>query len=482
MKDCPVYSNYIGGEWTSAAATMESYNPATGELVGYVQKSTREDALRAIDAAEAAFRASDWGTNPKRRYEALLALALKIEENKEALAKWITVEQGKTIREARTEIAGCIDTLKYFAGASRSVFGRSIQLEPTNFGIIVKEPIGVVGLITPWNWPALLLIRELAPALAAGNAVVVKPASLTSICSIELIKFIDEIDFFPKGIVSIVTGPGAEVGEAMGRSAKLGMISLTGDTSTGKRILEMSAVNIKKAALELGGKSPNILFDDADFDKAIPVIGKSIFISAGQICMAGSRLIVHESIADKAVAALKRYAESLVVGNGLSETVDMGPLVSASQVKLVEEFVEIGRQQGRIVTGGYRLTGEGYDNGNFYAPTIIADLAADCRIVKEEIFGPVLAVQTFRTDDEALRLANDSDFGLSAGVWTTDFNRAVRFAKRIEAGTVWINTYNKNFPEAEFGGYKQSGLGRTRGVDGLNEYCETKHIHFEGEF
>lgn len=482
MSAYPVYQNYIGGEWVNASNTMESHNPATGELVGTVQKSSSQDALQAIDAAEATYRSSDWGINPKRRYEALLALALRIQENAEQLARWVTIEQGKTIREARTEIAGCIDTLKYFAGAARTVFGRSMQLEPTNFGMIVKEPIGVVGLITPWNWPALLLIRELAPALAAGNAVVIKPASLTPICSIELIKFIDEIPYFPKGIVSIITGPGAEVGETMGKSKKIGMISLTGDTTTGRRILEMSAVNIKKTALELGGKSPNILFEDADFEKALPVIGKSIFISAGQICMAGSRLLVQESVAEKTIAALKAYAEKLVVGNGISEEVDMGPLISANQVKLVDEFVTVGREQGRVITGGYRLTGAGYDEGNFYAPTIIADLTAGCSVVREEIFGPVLAIQTFRTDEEALALANDSDYGLSAGVWTTNLNRAIRFAKRVEAGTVWLNTYNKNFPETEFGGYKQSGLGRTRGVDGLNEYCETKHIHFEGDF
>ncbi|PWA05530.1 aldehyde dehydrogenase [Pueribacillus theae] len=478
------YYNYIGGKWelSSTNEWIDSYNPATGELVGRAPKVSRKETIIAIESANETFQTSDWGMAPKKRYEALLALALKMEENFDELAKLITMEQGKTIKESHLEVTGSIDTLKYFAGAARTVFGRSMQVEPTNLGIVLKEPIGVVGLITPWNWPILLLIRELAPALAAGNAVVIKPASLTPLSSIQIVKYIDEIPHFPKGIVSIVTGSGSEVGETIAQSEKIGMVSLTGDTSTGRNILKSATTNIKKVSLELGGKSPNILFEDADLEKAIPLIGKSIFISAGQICMAGSRLLVHHSIAAEVVNKLKQYAENLVVGNGLSENVDMGPLISDSQIQSVEQFVAIGREQGNIITGGYRLQGSDYDKGNFYAPTIITDLAADCKIIKEEIFGPVLAIQTFSTDEEALELANDSDYGLSAGVWTTNVNRALKFSRRVQAGTVWINTYNKNFPELEFGGYKQSGLGRTRGIDGLNEYCETKHIHFETDF
>jgi betaine-aldehyde dehydrogenase len=267
----------------------------------------------------------------------------------------------------------------------------------------------------------------------------------------------------------------------MGTSKKIGMISFTGDTSTGKTIMEMAASNIKKLALELGGKSPNVVFADADLDKAIPVIGRSIFISAGQICMAGSRLLVDRAIKDEVLARLKQYAENLRVGNGLRESIDMGPVINQGQLDLIAEYCEIGRQEGRIVTGGYRLTGGEYDRGTFFAPTIIDDLPSNCRVIREEIFGPVLAVQGFDSEEEALALANDSDFGLAAGVWTRDLNRAMRMSGGIKAGTVWINTYNKNFPEAEFGGYKQSGLGRTRGVDGLMEYCETKHIHVEVE-
>lgn len=345
----------------------------------------------------------------------------------------------------------------------------------------MKEPIGVVGLITPWNWPALLMIRELAPALAAGNGVIVKPASLTPGVSVEIFKLIDEIPDFPKGIASIVTGPGKSIGAAMGSSKKIDMISFTGDTSTGRTIMELAASNIKKLALELGGKSPNVVFADANLEKAIPVIGRGIFISAGQICMAGSRLLVHESVKDEVITRLKQYAENLQVGNGLLESTDMGPVVSQNQLELVEEYCEIGRREGTIITGGYRLTGGEYDKGYFFAPTIIDNLPVNCRVVREEIFGPVLAVQSFSSDEEALALANDTDFGLSAGVWTTNLNRAMRMSKGIKAGTVWVNTYNKNFPEAEFGGYKQSGLGRTRGIDGLMEYCETKHIHFEME-
>ncbi|PZE20751.1 aldehyde dehydrogenase family protein [Paenibacillus xerothermodurans] len=478
-----VYFNYVAGEWTESASgeKLESHNPATGELIGYSQKSRVQDIEQSIDSVCDTFRKSDWSCNPKRRYEALLGLAHKMENHIERLARILTMEQGKTMRESRQELAGCIDTLKYFAGAARTVFGRSVQLEPANLGVIVKEPIGIVGIISPWNWPALLMIRELAPALAAGNGVIVKPASLTPAISVEIFKLIDEVPHFPKGIVSIVTGPGKSIGAAMGTSEKIDMISFTGDTSTGKTLMELATSNIKKLALELGGKSPNVLFEDANLDKAIPVIGRSIFISAGQICMAGSRLLVHESIKREVLSRLTRYAENLCVGNGILETTDMGPLVSQNQLDLVEGYCQIGRSEGTIVTGGYRLTGKDYDQGYFFAPTIIDNLTSDCRVVREEIFGPVLAVQTFSDEEEALTLANDTEFGLSAGVWTENLNRAMRLSRGIKAGTVWINTYNKNFPEAEFGGYKQSGLGRTRGVDGLLEYCETKHIHFEVE-
>ncbi|MDR7318064.1 aldehyde dehydrogenase family protein [Brevibacillus nitrificans] len=477
------YCNYVGGEWTksSSGETLPSYNPATGEWVGSAQYSSVADVEQAIDMAYEVFHQRDWGYNPKRRYEALLGFAQKIEENLERLATILTREQGKTIKESRQELAGCVDTLKYFAGAARTVFGRSVQLEPGNFGVIAKEPIGVVGIISPWNWPALLMIRELAPALAAGNAVIVKPASLTPVISVELFKLIAEVPQFTKGIASIITGPGRSIGAAMGGSKKIDMISFTGDTSTGRTIMELATSNIKKLALELGGKSPNVLFEDANLDKAIPLIGRSIFISAGQICMAGSRLLVHEAVKDEVLARLKQYAENLCVGNGLLESTDMGPVINQDQLELVTEYCEIGKREGKIITGGHRLSGGEFDRGTFFAPTIIDELSPSCRVVREEIFGPVLAVQSFANEEEALAMANDTDFGLSAGVWTNDLNRAMRMSKGIKAGTVWINTYNKNFPEAEFGGYKQSGLGRTRGVDGLMEYCETKHIHFEVE-
>ncbi|MDM5201182.1 aldehyde dehydrogenase family protein [Fictibacillus enclensis] len=479
----PTYYNFADGEWTESTSNelIESYNPATGDLFSYSQKSNVRDVTAAIESVRHAFLTSDWAVNPKRRYEALLALAEHMTKNLERLSRILTIDQGKTIRESRGELAGCIDTLKYFAGAARTVFGRSMQLEPANFGVIVKEPIGVVGIISPWNWPALLMVRELAPALAAGNGVIVKPASLTPSISAEIFKLIAEIPHFPKGIVSLITGPGREIGAAMAASEKIDMISFTGDTATGKSIMETGAKNIKKIALELGGKSPNIVFEDANLDKAIPIIGRSIFISAGQICMAGSRVIIEESIKDTVVQRLKEYAEQLKVDNGLLETSDMGPLVSQSQLDIVQGYCDLGRKEGTIVTGGERLTGGSHDLGYYFKPTIIDGLASDSRVMQEEIFGPVLAVQTFSSEEEALHLGNDSDFGLSAGVWTSNLNRAMRLSKGIKAGTVWINTYNKNFPEAEFGGYKQSGLGRTRGVDGLMEYCETKHVHIEVE-
>lgn len=477
------YRNLVGGQWTNASSgeLLEIKNPATGETVGFSQKSTVVDVEQAIDSAHRTFHSSQWGFNPKQRYEALLGLAKKMEERQEQIARVLTLENGKPIREARFEVASSIDTLKYYAGMARNVFGRSMTLEPNNFGIIAKEPIGVVGIISPWNWPVLLMIRELAPALAAGCAVIVKPASLTPLSSVEIFKCIAQVPEFEPGIVSIVTGPGAQIGSALAGSDKIDMISFTGDTSTGRTIMQLAASNIKKLALELGGKSPNIVFSDANLEKAIPFIGRSIFISAGQICMAGSRVLVEESIKEEVVGRLKEYAEKLVVGNGIREETDMGPVISGSQLSIVQEYSNLAKEQGEIITGGYRLIGGEYEKGYYFAPTIVEGLSQDCRVVQEEIFGPILTVQSFRDEEEAIALANGTKFGLTAGIWTNQVQRVQRFMRSIKAGTIWVNTYNRNFPEAEFGGFKQSGLGRTRGIEGLLEYTETKHIHFESE-
>ncbi|CAH0126631.1 aldehyde dehydrogenase family protein [Peribacillus sp. Bi134] len=475
--------NYINGDWQEAKTreTMTSVNPATGEIVGESQKSGLEDIKLAIKLAKAAFHTSDWRSNSSRRSDALMQWAYKLKENREEIARILTTENGKPIKESRIELDACIDTLKYFAGMARSIFGRSINLSTTSYGIIDKEPIGVVGIISPWNWPAMLMIREVAPALAAGNAVVLKPASRTPLISTAIVKLIEENSDFPPGIVNIVSGPGKVIGDEMTTNPDVNAISFTGDTTTGKNLMKKAAEKVKKLALELGGKSPNIIFPDANLNKAIQAVAKSAFITAGQMCFAGSRVIVHESIHEEVVEGLRKQAEKLKVGNGLIETTDMGPVISEEQLNKILEYCEIGRRDAKLITGGNRLTGGDYDKGYYIEPTIFDQVPIESRIAQEEIFGPVLAIQVFRDEKEAISLANGTIFGLAAGVWTKDVNRAVRIAKKVEAGTVWINTYNKNYPQAEFGGYKESGIGRTRGIEGLMEYTETKHINIEIE-
>ncbi|PLS16029.1 aldehyde dehydrogenase [Bacillus sp. M6-12] len=475
--------NFIDGRWqeSQTGETMKAINPATGEVVGVAQKSGLEDIKKAIQSAKKAFETGDWKYNAVKRSDALMKWANRLEENKEKISTILTKENGKPLKESRIEIGSCIDTLKYFAGMARSVFGRSINLSESSYGIVDKSPIGVVGIISPWNWPAMLMIREVAPALAAGNTVILKPASRTPLISVALVGLIEEIAEFPPGVVNIVTGPGALIGEEISKSPDVHAISFTGDTTTGKQLAKVAADKVKKLALELGGKSPNILFPDADIQKAVPVIAKSIFITAGQMCFAGSRLLVHESIHKEVVSQLKIEAEKIKVGNGMDETVDMGPVISESQLKGVLTYCEEGKRVAKLVTGGTQLKGGDYDKGFFMEPTIFDEVPLESSICQEEIFGPVLVVQSFKDEEEAIQLANGTIFGLAAGVWTKDINRALRVSKKIDAGTVWINTYNKNYPSTEFGGYKESGLGRTRGLEGLFEYTETKHINIDFE-
>jgi betaine-aldehyde dehydrogenase len=359
------------------------------------------------------------------------------------------------------------------------VYGRSASLSEDSYGIISREAIGVVGIIVPWNWPASLMIRDMAPALAAGNAVIVKPASYTPAICAEFIEILSQVESIPKGIVNFVSGSGATVGEVLAESKDVDMIAFTGDGSTGARIAQVAAPSHKKLSMELGGKSPNVIFEDANLSKAIPAATWAFLVTSGQFCMAGTRLIVQDTIYDSVCNALKTEIESLKVGCGMDEGSDLGPLVAESQLNKVMEYIEIGKKEGKVLTGGYRLTGAEYDKGWFIAPTVFTDLPSDSRLVQEEVFGPVLVVQKFHTEAEALALANGTEYGLAGAVWTTDVNRAMRVARKIKAGTVWINAYSKFYAETEFGGFKSSGNGRAMGVQALHEYTELKHINFD---
>jgi len=479
--EVPVLRNLIGGEWidSSKAETFEVTNPATGETIAKAQNSSLEDAKRAVDLADDCRENPNWVMNPKARAVALYKLADLMEGQRDALGRLLTLECGKPLKQAKGEIDASIDTLRYNAGFARNIRGESFSMTQGSYSVVMREPMGVVGHIVPWNVPVLLLFRGMATSLAAGNICIVKPASFTPLTTARIIELATKIPEIPRGVLSFITGPGSTIGAEIVSSPKVDMISFTGDANTGREILKLSANNVKKLALELGGKSPDVVFADADQEKAVAGALSGAFTHSGQICFAATRLLVHKQIHEKFVATLKQKAQSMRVGNGLDETSELGPIISGSQMKTVLKYIEEGKSEGELVTGGTRLTTGELGRGNFIAPTVFDNVPTKARIAQEEIFGPVVVVIPFDTEEEAVRVANDSPYGLAAAVWTRDIKTAFGFARKVRAGTVWVNAYGKTFPEAEFGGYKQSGIGRERGLEGLHEYTQLKHVYFE---
>jgi betaine-aldehyde dehydrogenase len=463
----------------ATGATADDLDPTTGEVVARVRQATAADADAAIRRARSAFSTTRWRNDGARRGRVLGRYAERLRERSEELAELLTREQGKTIGEARSEIAGSADMVDYYAGLARAVYGRAIALSDTAHGVILREPTGVVAVITPWNWPLTLLERSLAPALAAGNACVVKPASLTPAITVAGLALLAADPELPDGILTCVTGPGREIGDALVAHPDVDMIAFTGESGTGAQVMRTAAGRAKKVALELGGKSPNIVFADANLDKALDGAINAIFTTSGQICTAGSRLLVEGSIYDEFLEGLLKRVGQLRLGDPLDPGTTLGPLVSAGQARTVTEYIELGRTEGTLLTGADKPQGGVFDTGCFVAPAVIADLPLDSRVVREEVFGPVLTVHPFPDEAEAIRLAEDTEFGLAAGIWTRDLDRAWRVGRAVRSGTVWINTYHHFYPEAEVGGFRGSGLGRQQGVDGLLEFTETKHLNFD---
>lgn len=473
--------NYVGGKWTEARAKelFDVVNPATGTVVAKAQMSGVNDARDAIDRADEVRDDDGWAGDPRKRSRALLKLADAMEQEKEGLSRQLTIENGKPRFLARAEIESSIDHVRFYAGLSRVVYGRSMGVEPTSFSVISREPLGVVGHIVPWNYPVLLMFRALAASLAAGNVCIVKPASYTPITTALIMKLVDGIQEFPKGVLSYITGPGPVVGAEIARSSKVDMVTMTGDNRTGKEILKLASEGVKKVGLELGGKSPNIVFPDADPKRAIEGALSGAFTVSGQVCFAGSRVLVQRNIHDNFVKSFRKAAEAMKVGNGLDADTQLGPIISKTQLRRILEFVAYGRKEAVLVTGGRQLTTAKFAKGNFMEPTIFDEVPKESKLAQEEIFGPVVSVMEFTNEEEAVSIANESKFGLAAAVWTNDVKRAFRVSKRIRAGTVWVNAYGKTFAETEYGGYKQSGIGRERGLDGLFEFTQSKHIYFD---
>lgn len=460
--------------------TFESTDPATGEVVAELGAATPDAVDAAVTSAVRAFETSDWGSNGELRARVLYGFAQAMRANEERLAELLTREQGKTIHESLIEVRNSAKMTEYYAGLARAVYGRSALFGANVTGVVLREPVGVVAVITPWNWPLVLLVRSLAPALAAGNATVVKPASITPAITIETLALLAEQPGLPEGILTCVVGSGGVVGEALVGHDGVDMIAFTGETETGIRVMKRAAEGLRKVALELGGKAPNVVFADAKLDKALVGAENAIFTTCGQICTAGSRLLVEDAIHDEFIERLAAQTNGLRIGDGLDPGSQLGPVASAAQQEKVLEYVGRGKAEGTLVAGGATLEGEAYDAGHFVSPAVFADLPADSSLISDEIFGPVLTVQRFSDEAEAVALANASEYGLAAGLWTQNLDRAWRVGRAIRAGTIWINTYHHFYDEAEVGGFKRSGIGRQQGIEGIHEFTETKHLNFDG--
>ena len=471
---------YIDGKWIDAASgnKREILNPFDASVIATVPEGGRDDCKAAIAAARRAFDIDGWPQTPAvERARLIFKLADLIERDREELAELESLDTGKTVEESRWDMDDIAGIFRYFAGLADKDGGEIIESPiPDSTSSVVREPVGVCGQISPWNYPLLQASWKMAPALAAGCTIVMKPSEITPLTTIKVTELAEEAGF-PKGVVNTILGPGAEVGAELSENDDVDLISFTGGIATGKTIMRAAAGNVKKVALELGGKNPNIIFDDADFDTVVDYALNGVFFHAGQICSAGTRIMVQDGVYDKFVAALKERMERIVVGNGFDEKTQMGPLISAEHLSKVESYVEIACEEGaELVLGGCRPDAPALQNGYFYMPTLFVNCKNDMRIVQEEVFGPVLSVVRFKTEDEVIERANSTVYGLSAGFWTRDADRMERVSKALRFGTVWVNDFNVYFVQAPWGGYKQSGFGRELGRLGLEEYTEVKHI------
>ncbi len=470
----------IGGRWIRSAdgGVRECVNPADGTVFAVVDEATPADAARAVAAARAAFDSGPWPATPSAERVALLhRIADLLARDKESLARIETDDTGKTLVESRIDIDDVISVFRYYAGLLSSSADRLVDVgDPQVISRVTHEPIGVCVLIAPWNYPLLQMSWKVAPALAAGCTMVLKPSEVTPLSTIAFVRLVEEAGV-PAGVVNLVQGSGAVLGAALTDTDEVDFISFTGGLATGRTISRIAADHVTKVAVELGGKNPHIVFADAEWESSVDQVLTGVFLHSGQVCSAGTRLIVHESIADDFVAALVARAEKITVGHGLDPAAETGPLVSAAHRDKIEAYVELGRAEGaELVTGGTRPTDPGLAGGYFFLPTVFDHCDRSMRIVREETFGPILTVERFAITEEAIALGNDTEYGLAAGVRTADPDLAERVARALRHGTVWINDFGYYTAAAEWGGFKKSGNGRELGPTGLSEYQEIKHI------
>ncbi len=470
------YQMLIDGEWVESASkkTFPVYDPSTEEVIAQVPDANKEDVDRAVAAARKAFE-SGWGqTTAQERGRILFRLAERVRKESAMLAELESRNSGKPIVEAEFDIADVATCFEYYGGLATKILGYVNPVPDNALSLTLKEPIGVAGQIIPWNYPLLMAAWKLAPALAAGCTCILKPAEQTPLTVLEMANWFSDIGL-PPGVVNIVTGFGETAGAPLVQHPEVNKIAFTGSAAVGKAIVKMAADTVKRVTLELGGKSPNIFFADADFEAAIDGALFGVFINQGEVCSAGSRILVQRSIYPKFVEAMSEKAKKIKLGNPLERETKMGPLVSKEQFDRVRSYQEAGKKEAKLAAGGGRA--EKFSRGFYVEPTIFYDVSNSAKIAREEIFGPVASVIPFENESDAVKIANDSPYGLAAAVWTRDIFKAMRAVKALRAGIVWVNHMQPTYVEAPWGGYKQSGFGRELGPWGIEEYLETKQVH-----
>ena len=474
------YKMFVDGKWVSShtGETWNVINPANRDVIATVPLADEEDARMAIMAARRAFDKGPWRKMSQvERGKLLLALARAIRDQAEELAQLETLNSGKPIRESRMDMSDAADCFEFYGGLADKINGDIVPVpDPNIFAMVLREPVGVVGQIIPWNYPLLMAAWKLAPALATGNCCILKPAEITPLTALELAKIIKEVGF-PDGVVNIINGLGPVAGMELAKNEYVDKIAFTGSTDVGKQLMIAAAGNVKRISLELGGKSPMIVFEDADFSLAVEWVQFGIFVNQGEVCSATSRLYVQDKIHDRFVEELSKKAKRVKIGNPLEEATEMGPIASEKQLNKVMHYIELGKKEGaEIAYGGKRLQNGELKKGFYVSPTIFTNVKNDMKVVQDEIFGPVLTVMKFREEDEAIKLANQTKYGLAAGVFTRDINRAFRITKELRAGIIWVNSSQPCFNQLPWGGYKQSGIGRELGRYAVEEYTQLKQV------
>jgi acyl-CoA reductase-like NAD-dependent aldehyde dehydrogenase len=467
----------IGGKWVAAKSgkTFETINPATEEVLGLVAEGDKADVDEAVKAARKAYEGGKWPSmSPHERGRLLLKVADLIDKYADELAMLESLDNGKPLAMAKNiDVRGAAGAFRYFAGWPTKIYGETNPSDPSMFNYTLREPMGVCGLIVPWNFPLLMAVTKVAPALACGNTAILKPAEQTPLTALRLGEILLEAGI-PEGVVNVITGFGPGAGSSIAEHPDIDKVSFTGSTEVGKLILQASAGNLKRVSLELGGKSPNIILPDADMDQAVRNAANGVFFNSGQVCVAGTRIFVQRDIYDGFVDKLTSFSESMTTGDPLSPDTRLGPLVSKEQFDRVKNYLEIGKQEGaRVTTGGKASAGKGY----FVKPTVFADVNNNMKIAREEIFGPVAAAIPFKDGNDAVLQSNDTTYGLAAAVWTRDISRAHRVARALKAGTVWVNCYGVSDTSMPFGGYKQSGFGREGGKHVIDVFTQMKSVY-----